>query len=335
MRRLAQPDDAKHVFKRTLNLCTRTLFGVEVQLFKYSAPSNLVKKSIIGNFSSVRKKELIDMEYGIYDPVNAEFFLTHDTGLYSCMSAALWSICDLIAAGHLPSKVNFSGTLSAYKETAGEDTYPQMFESPSVSRLRDKLPAWTADRLKHFDHHGSYSALDFDVLSALVETYFKPNQQIHRQISDFSTQYLKNGQRYVGICIRGTDKATEIAPTDSSLYVERAQKLLEEGLADRVLIQTDQAQICDLFKHHFSGICDVIEALPRTSGQIVLHQTAEISGKRISFAQNMTAAMYILSSMSHIVTHTGNIGAWITLMRGTTRNVWQAGSRGITLQSLA
>ena len=320
--------------KQRINQSLGEFLGIQVQTHKYLPPNNKNKYAIRDQFEDSKQKNLIELEYGIFDQNQGEFFLSHDAGLFSCLSVTLWSICDLLEADYTPKKINFRNSLSAYQDAPiTGDPYVLMFKTSTGKEGMPRLSMQHAQKYRRFDHHAPYGKLDFEALKPLVNTYFNPIQYIQDRIQSFHSQYLVTGQRYVGVCIRGTDKGTEVPHTDSSLYIECAEALLDKGLVDRVFIQTDQAQIYNIFKHRFQGICDAVEDLPRTSGKVVIHNTAAVEGRRITFAQDMLAVVTMMSAMPYVITHTGNVGAWITLMRGNAHHVWQATAAGIVAQS--
>jgi hypothetical protein len=315
--------------RRAFDATTGRLFGIELQLNRYRPDRDFAEVVAGDAFAHTDRAQLIAMKFGVYDPARAEFHLLHDTGLFSCLSAALWSLCDLLGAGFVPRKLNFGGTLSAYRDEQTRDLHPLLFDTPDVRALEEALPHLSRERFRRFDHHGSYAQLDFALLSLLIGTYLHAGPGITEHVATFTAKYISPAHRHVGVCIRGTDKEMEVPSTDSAIYIEYVDRLLQGGQADRVLIQTDQAQICDLFKRYFGEACVVIEEIPRTSGKTVVHKTDQIAGQRQAFAINMIAAVRVLSAMPVVVTHTGNVGAWITLMRGSSVGVHQAFREGI------
>lgn len=321
----------KHV-KRFINNGLGRLFGLEIQLVKYHPPNTKARDSLKPFFTELGWSKAIKLEYGVFDIEYGELFVFHDSGLFSCLSVTLWCICDLLALGYMPRKINFSGTFSAYKDALDVDIYSRLFETNIDENFISEILKNPKSRFKRFDHHGDYGGFDSELHSLLVRTYLQLNETVVGRAQLMRSRYIIPEQRYVGVCIRGTDKSVEVPPTDSALYIEITESLLSRGLVDRILIQTDQAQICNLFKGYFGSICDVIEDLPRTNGRIVVHKSKELDGQRVDFARNMLAAVSIISTMPYVVTHSGNVGAWIVLMRGSSENVWQATKDGIVQQ---
>lgn len=274
-------------------------------------------------------RQTITLPYGVYDPDREELFVVQYAGLFSCLSVTLWCICDLLAAGHVPKAVNFTATLASYKDEPDVDVYPDLFETQLSTEVVEALSRLPAQRLEHFDHHGDYRALDLEVLALLVRTYLRANSTVTDRADRLRERWLVPDQRYVGVCVRGTDKARELPLTDTSLYVDVVGRLLADEAVDRVLIQTDQSQVCDLFRRCFDDRCDVLEEIPRTRGRVAMHNLAQTHGDRTESARDMMAAVSILSTMTEVVTYTGNIGTWIVLLRESTTGVHQATPEGI------
>lgn len=325
--------DTKFSLKKVLNNISGSVFGVEIGLRKYYKKKPIISgEKLIATFDQKTIANLIELDYGIYDPNHEEFFLLHDTGLFSCLSTTLWSICDLITMGFIPKKINYKYTLSAYKDTPDINIYSLLFKNLNAEEITENISPLNKLIIKRFDHHGSYGKFNYEQLNIIIKTYFKINSAIHDRINTLSNKYINPKCRYAGICIRGTDKNIEILQTDSSIYIATADKLLAENLIDRIYIQTDQSQIQNLFKQYYKNICDSIDEIPTTNGNIVIHKAPKLLSNRTDFSINMVSSILIIANMQRVITHTGNVGAWIALMRGSASNIWQARPEGIVIQ---
>lgn len=318
--------------KRLVQKAVARSFGVEVSLRRHHPKLRDGIDTLRAAIGEAAWERALELEFGVFDPEESILFVTHDAGLYGCLSVALWSLCDLLSHGHAPLRLDFSNSLSAYTDQSGTDPYALLFDGnppqQRVQLLLERAPA----NFNRFDHHGSYSDLDCPTLRCLIDCYFQPSEDTRARIATTRATYLKPGKRYAGVWFRGTDKSTEVLPTDSSMYIDVVDRMLSEGQAERVLIQTDQQQVCDLFTRVFAGACDVIESLSRTSGQHGIHKAGLIEGERLNHARDMIAAATLVSGMDQIVTYTGNIGAWLAMMRGHTRGIWQARAGSIDAQ---
>ena len=274
--------------------------------------------------------DLLKLEYGIFNTKTGTFHLLHDAGLFSCLTASLWSISDLLRTGFAPQAVSFRGSCNAFKDRPDSDPFLDFF-APAVSAASTvtTTPKLHLDRLGRFDFHGDYRRIDHEVLQPLVHRFFKPTSQVEARAAEFRQRWLQPSASYVAVWIRGTDKSAEVTPLDSSIYIEAAQRMLDDGRADRVLIQTDQAQIYKLFKGYFGNVCDAIEDLSRTEGRTGIHQTNDMAGRRLGFGVDLLAAVQLIAELPLVVTHTGNIGSWLCLRRGHGRGMWQARPVGL------
>ena len=93
-------------------------------------------------------------------------------------------------------------------------------------------------------------------------------------------------------------------------------------------MQTDQEQFLDYCKDKFN--CISIDEIPRTTkkgkGTNIMYLIE--SDKKEKLAVNFLAAALIISSCKFIINHTGNVGRWITLYRGSAKNTIQVGTKG-------
>lgn len=263
------------------------------------------------------------LRYGVYDIETGTLHVVHDAGLFSCLSVTLWTVAELVARGHVPRRVDLDHTLLAYRDSRGTDMHAELFEPVDPTRL-EQITAQPKSRFARFDHHGDYRDLDLVSLTLLRETYLRFNESVTRRRAELCNESLAPDLRYLGVSIRGTDKAEEVFPVDSSVYLETARGFLDAGRVDRVFVQTDQAQVRSLFLRELAGRCDVVERLPVTEGGVAIHDLEAIDGRRVDFARDMLAAVSILAEMPFVLTHTGNIAAWTVLLRGSVDGVYQA-----------
>src|SRR5262249_44688526 len=100
-----------------------------------------------------------------------------------------------------------------------------------------------------------------------------------------------------------------------------------EGAADLdIVVQTDQEQAREEIVANFGGRCRFFNELPVTRGSTAIHQLefgTEIMMGREEFAKRIMADAKILSRGAYVITHTGNVGAWIAIYRGTSKNLYQ------------
>jgi hypothetical protein len=136
-----------------------------------------------------------------------------------------------------------------------------------------------------------------------------------------------SSERSIAIYYRGTDKSTEVGLAPVSEYIQAANDILQKSAEDlEIIIQTDQEQVRDAILAHFGQRCRFFKDLPVTRGSTAIHHLKfgeEIMMSREDFAKKMIAATIILSRCAYVITATGNVGAWISIYRGTASNLYQ------------
>jgi hypothetical protein len=318
--------------KRAIQHAIGRALGVQISLAKYHPRRPLAKPSVAEWLGIDAWRECLELQYALYDTLNRRVVVLHDAGLYSCLLAALWSLSDLLAAGHVARSVSFRWNMAAYKNASEDDPGPALFRPPANPVSLITLQERACGMVGRHDHHRPYADYDCELYRALIDTYFKPSAAVEDRIATFHRRYLVEGAPYVGIWFRGTDKAGEVVPTDSAHFVDLARRLLEESQAARVLIQTDQQQVYEVFKRVFGSRCDAFAAMPRTTGQRAIHLDKSRGVDRLDEARDLIAAAHLISRMEHVVTYTGNIGAWLAMSRGHCHSVWQARGGGLVPQ---
>ncbi len=175
------------------------------------------------------------------------------------------------------------------------------------------------------DQHRIYEDLEFEKLSPYIQNYFLPSDIVRARQEEFVRKYSIDYENTIGLCYRGTDKWLEIAQIQPEYYVQEVKRLLNKNPSMRIMVQTDQKQIRDQFVRALGERAFFLSELPVTSSSIGVHNMSD-SERGISNFENdqrLLAAVNILSKCRYTITHTGSIGLWTYLFRGTPRNACQ------------
>lgn len=256
-----------------------------------------------------------------------------NTGFFSNCSHSLWSIVELANVGHVVDELNFKGAFRNFKDDNKQhNIYSDLFHTneSSVKNLKEYIRHHS--RFRCPDHHGVYKIFPYDELNHFVQAYFLPAKSVRQLCDAIASRYAIDFSNTIAVCYRGTDKATEVGLADPCDYVERVRMIHHEGL--RVMIQTDQEQVKQYFLAKIPDSFSIDE-MPTTAGQQVLHQlhAKELGLGRIEFGQYLLAVTYLMSQCRYIVNHTGNMAAWICLLRGDAQGVDQFDRYGASVGS--
>lgn len=291
----------------------------ELEKIAKSSPSNSVHQILASLAQGRVPSRLAFFQYGATFTYGSSttLFPTHNAGLFSCLCTIMWTIRSILEVGsQLPDSINNVLSMYYFKSNGSSNNYPLLFQQPSASSLAGlQLAALSGPSV--FDHHGEYKGL-FDLLGLewickYAEAYLRPSLPVLARIDYFINKYSITDARTVSVCIRGTDKQSEVVPDPISTYINTVRDLLRAGSVDQVLVQTDQAQILDLFRTEFKHKCIFIEELPTTYGQTVMHRDDKFLLNRDSWSQDLVAMVLAISRAKYLVTHTGNVGLFLSL----------------------
>jgi hypothetical protein len=255
--------------------------------------------------------------------VSCDYFSLHDSGLYSNVTTALHDVLVLHHAGITVRKIDFSAGMTFFKDDIGKDVYPLFFEAS-----RERGTALPADlTFNAYDVHKVYKRLPLQALSKAADVLFKPSPTVFNVAQEIVKAAGVEPTRTIAICYRGTNKGKEVslAPIDHYIaVVENIGKVT--GIYFDILIQTDQAQARQAIMDRFGPRVRFFKDLPVTTGSTPIHKLefgTEVTLTREDFAIRMMAAVVVMSQCAFVVTHSGNIGAWIAILRGSTQNLYQ------------
>jgi hypothetical protein len=245
------------------------------------------------------------------------FWMVHDYGLFACFTTIMWSAVELRQKGERCYRINNTLGMNGFKQAPWQSTYHRLFEEVPKKDI-DLFFTVNPLRFGQFDQHSDFhavanGALGLQWLRQFFQTFMSPTEEVRRIAHHFEAKYRITHTPTIAVCYRGTDKHTEVTPTPIHRYFEEVDALLKKNPGSEVLIQTDQKQVRDLFLRRYGKLCKYIEELPVTSGRRVMHQNPSLVGDRELFAKNLYAMCLAVSKAKVIVTHTGNVGLFLSL----------------------
>jgi len=263
-----------------------------------------------------------------YIPEKNTIFCTWNHGFFSNCSVTMQGLINLWEAQIKPDEVNFSLGFSHFKSNDSlvnnHDIYPFFF---SRAPDNDKAEFSAAPQL---EHHGIYRKQNFSIYKSITKAYFNPNSIVKNIEKNLCDYYDIDFSKTIGVCYRGTDKHTEVDLATPEEYLKLTKAILSIYPDLRVLIQTDQKQVAELFKDSLGDRCFYFKEMPLTSGGHVLHRKDEdfLGISKSEFGQRIVAVTRILSNCEFVINHTGNMAYWICIYRGNVRNVFQFDEKG-------
>ena len=275
----------------------------------------------------VKKVNDILDSYTRFDETNGKLDLTLNAGFFANCTITLGGLIRIYPSDRYV-KVNWpSQDQWRDDDQLGRNLFDLYFQPNS------DLDPHSLSRLSPFRASGVLRDLRFDKLTPYIENYFAPSEVARKKLDELVHKYEIDYDNTIGVWYRGTDKflahTTELMPVQARYYVTEVLRLIRKNPRLRVLLQTDQEQVRDIFVRELGEHMFYFSELPVIKSLIGVHNMSrEDRGiSNFEFATTLLAVVYIFAKCRYVVTHTGNVGLWIYLYRGSARNTFQLRSR--------
>lgn len=246
--------------------------------------------------------------------------VVHDAGFFSNCSVILK---DLAASPVHPCAIDASESFRHYRTESTQFHWEDFFTSNSEADLRQPSTWITSRTATRLPHHSLYRFLNFSVTSQILGAYFQPSRRVIERAEHIASEHLTSPlDEILVICIRGTDKATEVRPSPLHSYVRRVRSVIRRNRNLKVWVQTDQLQIRDFLLQEIGDNAFAIDVLPVTADDSVIHRSG-LARNPNEFALDLLATVLLMSRAHSVITYTGNVGYWIALFRGNSRRLYQ------------
>ena len=246
--------------------------------------------------------------------------LLHDSGFFSNCSTLL---LELARSPRHPLNIQASRSFSHFTEPGQAFEWTDYFQ-PATESIAGNPDRWRRSRLAvRLPHHSLYRFLDFRISNEILATYFEPSDRVRLRMESITREKLPTSLDNIAVlCVRGTDKGTEVRQSSINRYLKQAQRVTRRHKNMMVWVQTDQAQLQAYFLEKLGPRAFSTDVLPVTDGNTVTHRSATLED-RGEFALNLLAATRLMSQASRIITYSGNVGYFIVLFRGHSRGLRQ------------
>ena len=244
----------------------------------------------------------------------------HDSyGFAWTFTCTLGMILNARLLGVTIDRIDYRLCLRDFKDDGGEDAYRWLFEG------RERRGADLPGLLPAFERHGVYASFALDVLGAYADLYFRPHARVLAFADSLTAAYGLDLERTIVLLYRGTDKSIEVQPAAPEDYAAVARALMARESGLTVVCQTDQAQARDTILQQIEGAVSFRE-LPVTEGNMAIHNldvSSEFGLSRSQVALRLLGMTYLVAHAKYVVTHTGNLGAWVAIYRGKPDGLYQ------------
>lgn len=257
-----------------------------------------------------------------YDPLSGTLHANWVSGFFSNCSTALWAVTDLASDGIAPKRIVMD---KGWDFFCDRKTHPDLDLYPILFDVRASVGPVSSSAILRINQHRRYALSKIELLLPFLEHWFSPSKDVQEITRKFITKYRIDCKKIISVVYRGTDKHTEVQVSDAQSYLDLTRFLLEKYSDHRIVIQTDQLQVRDLFLQEFGEGCFAFDEMPVNSGNSAVHSMSEheLGMSKLDFAKTFLAVSTLLSKSHILVNHTGNTALWLALYRGHTQNMFQ------------
>ena len=246
--------------------------------------------------------------------------LLHNSGFFSNCSTLLMSVAQ--AEIH-PVRIDVTRSFTHFAEPGSSFDWNRYF-LPPPGTIRGRPTRWQRSRVaQRLPHHSTYKLLDFPTITDIFDNYFQLSTFVQNRAEEIRMSHLPVPlDQILVVCLRGTDKGTEVRQSPIDAYVRRAKKIMADNENLRVWIQTDQAQIRDILLDQLGPRSFSLNILPVTEAARVIHKSDEKISKD-DFSRDLLATTWLMAQAHSVITYTGNVGYWLAIFRGNAKKLYQ------------
>lgn len=248
-----------------------------------------------------------------------ELYCLWNCGFYSNEFQVFNSLLTLLSHGIIPERIDYSLGFRHFKKDPEQDIYPDFHEiNPNV-----ELESYTGVELPNSNKFEP-NLYDFYIYNQITDRFFGPSKNVLNKVDTLKSKYALYPDKMISVLYRGTDKGTELALAPPQDYLIVTQRLLKEHPDFKVLLQTDQTQVIQMFVEALGDKVVFFEETPSTTSNSVIWNLMEKSGvDSIEWSQWFDAALRCVSDCRYMINHTGNVAFFANLYRGSLDGVYQ------------
>ena len=171
---------------------------------------------------------------------------------------------------------------------------------------------------------------NFSIYSQIRNRFFNPSSIILDKKNFLKKKYNIEFEKTISVLYRGTDKGTELRLAYPLDYLYITKQLLADNPNFKVLLQTDQTQVIQMFYDELGDKLITFEETPSTTSNNVIWNLMEKKGvDSIDWSQWFDAALRCVADCKYLINHTGNVAFFANLYRGSLEGVTQFDERGL------
>ena len=254
-----------------------------------------------------------------------ELYCLWNCGFYSNEFQVFTSLLTLLRHGIVPERIDYSLGFRHFKKNPEQNIYPDFHQIDSSVKmdLFSKVQLPDSNRFQP-------NLYNFSIYSQIRNRFFNPSSIILDKKNFLREKYNIEFEKTISVLYRGTDKGTELRLAYPLDYLYITKQLLADNPNFKVLLQTDQTQVIQMFYDELGDKLITFEETPSTTSNNVIWNLMEKKGvDSIDWSQWFDAALRCVADCKYLINHTGNVAFFANLYRGSLEGVTQFDERGL------
>jgi hypothetical protein len=254
-----------------------------------------------------------------------ELYCLWNCGFYSNEFQVFTSLLTLLRHGIVPERIDYSLGFRHFKKNPEQNIYPDFHQIDSSVKM-DLFSEVQLPDSNRFQPN----LYNFSIYSQIRNRFFNPSSIILDKKNFLREKYNIEFEKTISVLYRGTDKGTELRLAYPLDYLYITKQLLADNPNFKVLLQTDQTQVIQMFYDELGDKLITFEETPSTTSNNVIWNLMEKKGvDSIDWSQWFDAALRCVADCKYLINHTGNVAFFANLYRGSLEGVTQFDERGL------
>jgi hypothetical protein len=254
-----------------------------------------------------------------------ELYCLWNCGFYSNEFQVFTSLLTLLRHGIVPERIDYSLGFRHFKKNPEQDIYPDFHQIDSSVEM-DLFSEVQLPDSNRFQP----DLYNFGIYSQIRNRFFNPSSIVLNRKKFLKEKYNIEFEKTISVLYRGTDKGTELRLAHPQDYLYVTKQLLKDNPNFKVLLQTDQTQVIQMFYDELGDKLITFEETPSTTTNNVIWNLMERNGAdSIDWSQWFDAALRCVADCKYLINHTGNVAFFANLYRGSLGGVSQFNEGGL------
>lgn len=247
-----------------------------------------------------------------------KIIISHNAGFFSCCTIRLRTIIDYYSQNKILPIVDSSLQWSQYKDE-NTDITKRFFKTNNYNfDIKEVRMIYSDDE----DQFSDYKLINFNSVNHFIKKYFSISNEIINIVNELISNYKIDLENTLSVFYRGNDKINETNLPSYDEYYNIIEYKIRNNPNLKVLIQSDEKEFYDYMSNKIPNIIIIKEMPSFNKGNYNDIDMLPV-GKKTYHAQLFLAIIYIISKSNKVILNSGNVGMWITLFRGSTKNISQ------------